>query len=137
MFCCSWIRSRDFAWLNERSDLSMGEPPARRVTRRACFRRYRNYWSALAWLLSGVITGLYSVFVEGDDMDDPIADTPRSILDGHIVLSRKIAQKQSVSRDRCSSERKPRDEMPYSSREHIQWAGQMREWLALTRKPKI
>ena len=41
----------------------------------------------------GSITGLYTVLVEGDDMDDPIADTVRSIVDGHIVLDRRIAQK--------------------------------------------
>ncbi len=41
----------------------------------------------------GSITGLYTVLVEGDDLDDPIADTVRSIVDGHIVLDRRIAQK--------------------------------------------
>ena len=41
----------------------------------------------------GSITGLYTVLVEGDDMDDPIGDAVRSIVDGHIVLDRKLAQK--------------------------------------------
>jgi flagellum-specific ATP synthase len=40
---------------------------------------------------TGTITGLYTILVDGDDMDDPIADSVRGILDGHVVLSRRLA----------------------------------------------
>lgn len=89
--------------------LAVGEPPTTKGYTPSVFAFIPQLFERAGTSDKGSITGLYTVLVEGDDMDDPIADTARSILDGHIVLNRALAQKnhypaidvlQSISRCR-------------------------------------
>ncbi len=88
-----------FAHAQRQVGLSIGEPPATKGFTPSVF-------AGMALLLEragafhgggesrgGSITGLYTILVEGDDMTEPIADAARGILDGHIILSRKLAQR--------------------------------------------
>ncbi|KRF37460.1 FliI/YscN family ATPase [Nocardioides sp. Soil805] len=71
--------------------LSAGEPPATRGYPPSVFTLMPQLLERAGTSATGSITGLYTVLVEGDDMQDPIGDTARSILDGHVVLSRRLA----------------------------------------------
>jgi type III secretion protein N (ATPase) len=71
--------------------LASGEPPTRRGFPPSVFSTLPRLMERAGNSDKGSITALYTVLVEGDDMTEPIADETRSILDGHIILSRKLA----------------------------------------------
>ncbi|OQX29020.1 MAG: flagellum-specific ATP synthase FliI [Spirochaeta sp. LUC14_002_19_P3] len=82
-----------FAMSQREIGLAIGEPPTTRSYTPSVFSLMPRLVERSGVSSRGTITGIYSVLVEGDDLDEPVADAVRGYLDGHIVLSRRLADK--------------------------------------------
>ena len=118
-----------FSMAQREIGLARGEPPVTRGYPPSVYSEMPRLLERAGCAAIGSITGLYTVLVDGDDFNEPITDTARSILDGHIMLDRKLGHKnhypaidilQSISR--CMSQ--------IASREHKQAAGKLKNVVA-------
>jgi flagellum-specific ATP synthase len=115
--------------------LATGEPPTTKGYTPSVFTVLPKLLERSGKTLEGSITAFYTVLVEGDDMNEPIADAVRGILDGHIILSRKIASENHYPAiDIQSSLSRLMKGLVDDS--HDEWAGKLRENLATYKESK-
>ncbi|MBC6497316.1 MAG: type III secretion system ATPase SctN [Alphaproteobacteria bacterium GM7ARS4] len=118
-----------FARAQREIGLAAGEPPTRRGFPPSVFATLPRLMERTGMSDKGSITALYTVLVEGDDMTEPVADETRSILDGHIILSRELAQKTHYPAiDILASASRVMNAVVTS--DHLSHAAQIRTWMA-------
>ena len=124
-----------FAMSQREVGLAVGEPPTSKGYTPSVFALMPRLLERSGATMKGSITGLYTVLVEGDDLNDPVADTARAILDGHIVLTRELAAQnhypaidvnQSISRVMTS----------VTNQQHVQAAQNIKNILGTYKKAR-